>query len=88
MRAWFRERDGLRRPYYVVTMDAAWFEAAAEEGLPRFFFTDKLALMQFVRGHHIICIEARDKSEESLSMGASMFAMGGVSIPIGSDKEN
>lgn len=88
MRAWFQEREGLRRPYYVVTMDATWLEAAAEFGLPRFFFTDKLALMQFVRTHDIICIEARDKSEESLSMGASMFAMGAVSIPIASDEEN
>lgn len=87
MLAWFRPKDGLRRPYHVATMDELWFEAAAEYRLPRTFFKNKLSLMRFVNGHEIICIEARDGAEETASMGASMFAMGAKSIPIASDEE-
>lgn len=86
MAEWFGD-DGVRRPYLVVTMDELWFEVAAELGRARVFFERKLPLLRFVRGHDIICIEANDGSEERMSMGASMYAMGAKSIPIASDEE-
>lgn len=79
--------EGVRRPYMVVTMDGLWFEVAAELGRPRAYFQRKLGLMGFVNGHDIICIEANDGTEERMSMGASMYAMGAKSIPIASDEE-
>lgn len=79
--------DGIKLPYHVATMEPQWFEVAAELGRPRSLFKRKIKLMHFVNGHHIICVEARDKNEETISMAASMDAMGAVSMPIASDEE-
>lgn len=69
----------VRRPFYAVTMDDVWWEVAAEAGWPRLWFKQKLALMQYVLGKQAICLLARDQSEDTMSFGASMYAM---NIPI------
>jgi hypothetical protein len=80
--------DGIKLPYHVATLDPLWFEIAAELGRPRTLFKRKIKLMNFVSGHHIICVEARDKTEETIGMAASMDAMGAVSMSIASDEED
>ena len=68
-------------------MDVLWWEAAAELGLPRYFFTDKLKMMQFCLGHHLICVTTKDGSDETISMAASFHAMGATEFNIHSEEE-
>lgn len=66
----------VRRPFYVVTMHEMWWEVAAEDKLPRLWFDDKLWLMRYVlRVKSSICLLSRDKTDETMSFGASMYAM-------------
>lgn len=74
------EPTGLKRPYKLVTMQEIWFAVAAEFGLPRYLFSDKLALMKFVLGGHIIGMVIKDGQEESWSMSASLEAMNAVML--------
>jgi len=76
------EPDGIRRPYTVVTMDAFCWEVAAELGLPRLFFKEKLAMMQFCLGHHLMCVTVRDGEEETDALAASFHAMGATEFRI------
>lgn len=71
--------NSIRRPFLVVTMDPLWWEPASEGKWPRVWFDDKLPLMRFVLAKNTICLLARDKTEETMSMGASMYAM---NVPI------
>lgn len=81
------EPDGLARPYKVVTMDLLWWEAAADLGLPRYLFKDKLKMMQFCLGHHMICVTTKDGSDETISMAATFETMGATMFDISADKE-
>lgn len=77
------DKDGLKRPYHVVTMDDVWWEAAAEKGLPRLFFRNKLKMMRFCLGdHHLVCVTTRDGSDETLAVAASFHTMGAVDMRI------
>lgn len=80
------EKGGLRRPYRVVTMDKAWYHKASEEKLPRFFFTDKLGMMQFCLGHKLVCVTVKDGTEQTASVAASFYAMGAVMMDIHGDE--
>lgn len=74
------DKEGLRRPYAVVTMDLLWWEAAAELGLPRMFFKNKLKMMKFCLGHDLICITTRDGHDETMALAASFETMGAVPL--------
>lgn len=76
------EPDGIKRPYTVVTMDSLWWEVAAELGIPRLFFKDKLRMMKFCLGHHLIVVTTKDGTVETAAMAASFVAMGAVDMPI------
>lgn len=81
------EEGGIKRPFTVVTMDALWWEVAAELELPRLFFTDKLRMMRFCLGNKLLCVTTKDGEEETDAMYASFDAMGAVCYSIHSDKE-
>lgn len=68
--------NGIRRPYVVATMDTVWWEIAAELGRPRYFFKNKLRMMNFAASHHMIAVVAKDRNPESWSMAASFETMG------------
>lgn len=80
--------DGVKRPYRVCTMDYVWKEAALSEGHAVYFFTDKLRMMQFVlkygieKGDRPVAVTVKDGTEDSMAMGASLYAMGLVELNI------
>lgn len=76
------ERDGIRRPYHLVTMSPVWFEAGAEYGLPRHFFREKLPMLRFCLGKHALAICVRDGTEETAALAAALSAMGAVMFDI------
>lgn len=69
---------GLRRPYTLVTMDALWWEAAAELGIPRYFFKNKRKMIQFCLGHHLIVVTTKDGTDKSRAIDAAFVAIGAV----------
>lgn len=75
--------DALRsvaKPLVVVTMQPKWADTAKKLELPRLIYREKLKLMQFVLGKHAICLHAcSDRTDDSMAMGASMYAM---NIPV------
>lgn len=72
--------SSVRRPFMLVTMDALWWEVAAEAGTPRLWFKQKLALMQYVLGKDAICLMAmNDLSLDTISFNSTMYAM---NVPI------
>ena len=73
----------MRHPRKIVTMDALWWEMAAYLGIPRYFFKDKLAMMQFcLKRRTVALIVNGDKNPDTWSMAASMEAMGVVIFPV------
>jgi hypothetical protein len=76
---------GVKRPYTVLTMQEEWWEAAAELGIPRRFFKNKLALMKNVLGSEIVAVIAKDGEEETASIAASMYAMNATVLEVASD---
>lgn len=71
--------DGFKRPYRVVTMEQSWFEAARALNRPRFLFTSRLALMQFVQPHETVCVYRRLAASGMvvalLKLGATDFSL-------------
>lgn len=66
----------LRPPRRVVTIDHVWWELAADMGLPRYWFTSKLSMMQFCLGRRTIAMIVKgDKNQKTREMAASMKAM-------------
>ena len=75
--------ESIRRPVKVITMDVVWWEVAAHLGLPRYFYKEKLALMQFVLGKRAVALVVNgDHNSDTWSMVASMEAMSLVIFPV------
>lgn len=80
------EPGGLKRPYRVCTMDYLWREVAVSQGVPVYFFTDKLRMMQFVLKYQgsdrPVAVVVKDGTDESRSMAASFHAMNAVDFSV------
>lgn len=91
MFGWLAE-GGLKRPFRVLTMDQTWWEVAEALELPRYFFKDKLRMMQFVlrNGYQDadvrpVALIAKDGTDKTREMIASFYAMGAVDLSFNPD---